>query len=769
MTKGVCMLHVSPSLSWKAVLVGVACTGLLAGCSRDPEKAKNRYLESGKRYMQQNKYQEAAIQYRNALKIDPRFVEAYYQLAQVDQRMEQWNDAFGALQHAIELDPARLDARLSLGSLYLAAHNYKQAEEQASDAISRQPSNAAAYQLLGAVQMGQQHNDEAIKTFTKITELAPNDPSSYSNLGLVEFTTGHAAEAEQHFRKAIDVGPDYVAAYNNLANLYRFQRKPEEAGQVLQQGIAHKPDATTLYMTWMDVLQAGGKTADADRVAQQLRDAQKNSKEAAVAIGDFYFRHHDLTRALAEFSRGLSLDSNDLNIKNRVVDVYIESANVGAASALNNEVLKQQPKNVGAGINRGRILLAQGKVDDAITAMRSLVSDAPDSSEAKSMLGDAYLQKGEIEQGKAALQEALRLEPNSNQIRFRLAQVNLNQGNLDLARQYATANLQSNPALTPDHVLLGRIFMRQGDPRKARAEFSIGDRLQPNNTEIVLLLASTYAAEKNFAEAERQYQRAVQLSNQDPVVLGNYVDFLVKRGDSPKAVRLVEERLKVNPNDAKLHTMLGTLYLASKQYAPAITELQRSITLDPKFVNPYLQLGRAYQEQGQVDGAIQQFERAVAIQPKFPPLLTLLGNLYLEKKNYARARQYYEQALAVDPNFAIAAGNLAWLATQDGGNLDVALSLAQKARQLMPDLDSLADTLGWVQYKKGNYSNSIPLFEQCIQQSPDSAMYHFHLGMALVATGDSAKAKTQLSAALRLKLEGDDAEQARQTLSRLNQ
>ena len=186
-------------------------------------------------------------------------------------------------------------------------------------------------------------------------------------------------------------------------------------------------------------------------------------------------------------------------------------------------------------------------------------------------------------------------------------------------------------------------------------------------------------------------------------------------------------------------------------------------------MNPYLQLGRAYQEQGQVDGAIQQFERAVAIQPKFPPLLTLLGNLYLEKKNYARARQYYEQALAVDPNFAIAAGNLAWLATQDGGNLDVALSLAQKARQLMPDLDSLADTLGWVQYKKGNYSNSIPLFEQCIQQSPDSAMYHFHLGMALVATGDSAKAKTQLSAALRLKLEGDDAEQARQTLSRLNQ
>ena len=47
--------------------------------------------------------------------------------------------------------------------------------------------------------------------------------------------------------------------------------------------------------------------------------------------------------------------------------------------------------------------------------------------------------------------------------------------------------------------------------------------------------------------------------------------------------------------------------------------------------------------------------------------------------------------------------------TRQGGNLDIALGLAQKAKQIMPELDSITDILAWVQYKKGAYSSAIPL------------------------------------------------------------
>src|SRR3984893_18840679 len=87
---------------------------MLGGCSLDPQKGKVKYLESGKRYLKAGKYQEASIQFRNALKLDPRFAEAYYQLAQADLSLKQWNDAVAAPRQTIELDPQRVAAHVDM-------------------------------------------------------------------------------------------------------------------------------------------------------------------------------------------------------------------------------------------------------------------------------------------------------------------------------------------------------------------------------------------------------------------------------------------------------------------------------------------------------------------------------------------------------------------------------------------------------------------------------------------------------------------------------
>src|ERR1700735_2899196 len=88
---------------------------LLSSCGRDPQKAKAKYLASGQSYMKDGKYGDAVIEFRNALRLDPRFVDAYYQLAQADLAQNDWNAAYTSLEKAIDLDPRRLDARLALG------------------------------------------------------------------------------------------------------------------------------------------------------------------------------------------------------------------------------------------------------------------------------------------------------------------------------------------------------------------------------------------------------------------------------------------------------------------------------------------------------------------------------------------------------------------------------------------------------------------------------------------------------------------------------
>ena len=109
---------------WLCGLLVTALFGCAVGCKQNPEVAKKKYLESGNEYMQKGKLQEARLQYRNALKLDPRFSEAYFQLAKADMSSAQWDEAFSALRQVISIDPSRLDARLSIGQLYVGARDY---------------------------------------------------------------------------------------------------------------------------------------------------------------------------------------------------------------------------------------------------------------------------------------------------------------------------------------------------------------------------------------------------------------------------------------------------------------------------------------------------------------------------------------------------------------------------------------------------------------------------------------------------------------------
>jgi tetratricopeptide (TPR) repeat protein len=279
-------------------------------------------------------------------------------------------------------------------------------------------------------------------------------------------------------------------------------------------------------------------------------------------------------------------------------------------------------------------------------------------------------------------------------------------------------------------------------------------------------LAVAYARGHKDAEAEREFEEGLRLNPRSAEILGRLADFWVARNDRPRAVARLKLYLAKYPDDANAHQILGFLESGAAQFEAAKAEFERAIQLDPNLALAYLRLGQVYQDQGQTDLAIGRFEKALALQPMLVPLITLVGNLYLDKGNFEVAGKYYQQALAIDPNFATAASNLAWVYAAQGGNLDVALSLAEKAKESLPESDSASDVLAWVEYKKGSYDSARELLEECVQKVPDKGEYHYHLGMVLLASGEKVKARAALQSALRLKLKPEDATQARQALAR---
>ena len=77
------------------------------------------------------------------------------------------------------------------------------------------------------------------------------------------------------------------------------------------------------------------------------------------------------------------------------------------------------------------------------------------------------------------------------------------------------------------------------------------------------------------------------------------------------------------------------------------------------------------------------------------------------------------------------------------------------------------DTLGLVYYKKGLFDSAIGEFTDSLEQLPDNAVVHYHLGMTYYKKGDKNSARIAIEKALSLNQEFDGADEARQILSNL--
>jgi tetratricopeptide (TPR) repeat protein len=213
--------------------------------------------------------------------------------------------------------------------------------------------------------------------------------------------------------------------------------------------------------------------------------------------------------------------------------------------------------------------------------------------------------------------------------------------------------------------------------------------------------------------------------------------------------------------------MLGSLYETKKDVAAAESYMKKAIELNPNLPSLQILLGGFYMRQHLTDKAKNQYLAAVEKAPDAITALMALGMIYENEKNYSKAQEYYEKALKINPNFVPAANNLAFLYAEHGGNIDVALNLAQKAKEQVPEEAHISDTLGWIYYKKNVPGTAITYLKEAADKMPDEPSVRYHLGMAYYKNGNRDLAKKELSAALKINSGFAGADEARATLNNI--
>ena len=139
--------------------------------------------------------------------------------------------------------------------------------------------------------------------------------------------------------------------------------------------------------------------------------------------------------------------------------------------------------------------------------------------------------------------------------------------------------------------------------------------------------------------------------------------------------------------------------------------------------------------------------------------------MYESQSNWDQAKAMYQKALEIQPENPLASNNLAYVMLQQGGNVDVALGMAQTARRGMPDSSSAADTLGWAYFQKGVYQSAIAMFQESLRLgekrgATDNPTVHYHLGLAYEKVNQPAQARQQLERVLKINPNYSDARKA---------
>src|SRR5437899_32872 len=178
---------------------------LLTGCSRDPNVRKQKYFESGQRYLEKEKYREAAIQFGNAVQVDSRFAEAHYQLAQTYLKLQDPMYAYQELTRTLELQPENYKAQIDISNMFILGHDLNQAKEHIDLLLQKDAQDPQVHETAANLLHAQGDLNGALQEMQKAVALAPDHWEAYAGLANLQIALNQPAAAEINLGKAIEL------------------------------------------------------------------------------------------------------------------------------------------------------------------------------------------------------------------------------------------------------------------------------------------------------------------------------------------------------------------------------------------------------------------------------------------------------------------------------------------------------------------------------------------------------------------------------------
>jgi putative PEP-CTERM system TPR-repeat lipoprotein len=477
------------------------------------------------------------------------------------------------LEKALEQSPDLEVTRATLANAYLATNQLDKAEEFANEWMQKEPNEFKGYVLLGEVYTKRKDFAGALKQFQKANEVDPENGFVKLAIANLDLLQQNFAEGASKIKAILDKKPDFVPAIASYYLAHAAQQKGAEGMQPALDALDDDPEnvqirlvVARMYLSernWQEALDTlnkieenadtsatywniKGKTllglggiVEANQHYDKWLEAYPNSKEANLgkllildSKGDF--------KQGAELSKEFLTVREDLAIRMLNVHFLVMSAQTHKAE----EAFESLPENakklpVAQGF-RARMLLAEGKSEEALGYAKTVYENIPNSRNAV-LLAVNLERVGRKEEAMTLLMSHSEQFPTDVAVKMMIAerQISSNE-NAAIATYEKTLKLNPNNFVVLNN--LAYLYTQEGRLKEAENYARQAVEQRPDNADAVDTLAQALMKQKKYAEALKFYDRIINDKMKNDEIYLNYVELLFANGNNTLARRKLTER-----------------------------------------------------------------------------------------------------------------------------------------------------------------------------------------------------------------------------------
>ncbi len=311
--------------------------------------------------------------------------------------------------------------------------------------------------------------------------------------------------------------------------------------------------------------------------------------------------------------------------------------------------LESDPDNADFWLQSAEIRLVSNDLVDAKAALEKSVSIQTQNADTWLKLAEVNRRMGDVTAAIRNVQNAQQLDPANKSLAIKEAQLHFDKKDYETAIEKTARIIETNPADEDAHVIQAQALVKQGKFGQALLTLNQFLARDPQNTRIQL---EALKVKKAYEGAEAALPDLVKLAEEnaeDPAVLTVLTDWLIQTNRLDKAEKTAQTILRIMPEQASVHLMLGRLQRKTGQLDQAIAHLSNAIVYDPNLIEAYIELGKTYQDRRNLEEAISIYRQATEIDPSDPKPYYHTGMALKECRDYRGAEAMLKQAKALAP------------------------------------------------------------------------------------------------------------------------